>query len=536
MTFNFSIPCPAGQFPISVEAGSSVVIVGANGGGKTRLAVQIENTIQLLAHRISAHRALTLNPSVPKISERSALTGLRFGYAEESAKIGHKLGSRWKSNMAVSLLNDFDFLTQALFADQANKSLATHVKVRAGDTSPAEATKFEKLDEIWRRLLPHRKLHFSGDDIQVSAPPLDTKYKSSDMSDGERAIFYLVGQTLAAAENSLLIFDEPELHIHRSIMSKLWDELEAARQDCAFVFITHDLEFAASRVAQKFVISNYSPAPCWTIEAVPESTGFDEEIATLILGSRKPILFVEGDHGSLDSAIYRCCFPGWTVIPRGSCEQVIHSVVTMRNNKNLTRVTCSGIVDADHYDADDVAYLASLGIAVLTVSEIENVVLLPSVSRTIAESEGYEGDALEASLAALKQDIFDSLNSAAAIDIVVARYCRRRIDRALKKIDLSSATSVSDITAEYARQTADLNITEIAASATDRITSAIRERDLPALLASYDNKGLMALAAKHLKKSKRQDFESWLTRVLMSDKAPALVLEIRKVLPEIVAF
>jgi len=124
------------------------------------------------------------------------------------------------------------------------------------------------------------------------------------MSDGERAIFYMIGQTLAAADSSLLVFDEPELHVHPSIMAKLWDELEAARQDCAFVFITHDLEFAASRVAQKYVIRDYEPSPRWTIEAVPENTGFDEEITTLILGSRRPILFVEGGENSLDLAIY----------------------------------------------------------------------------------------------------------------------------------------------------------------------------------------------------------------------------------------
>ncbi len=177
------------------------------------------------------------------------------------------------------------------------------------------------------------------------------------MNDGERAIFYMVGQTLVAAENSLLIFDEPELHVHRSIMGRLWDELEACRQDCAFVFITHDLEFAASRVAKKFVLRDYDPAPRWTIEAVPENTGFDEELTTLILGSRRPILFVEGDQTSLDVAIYRCCFAKWTVIPRGSCEAVIHSVATMRHNHALTRVTCSGIVDADDYGPDDVTRL-----------------------------------------------------------------------------------------------------------------------------------------------------------------------------------
>jgi predicted ATP-dependent endonuclease of OLD family len=142
------------------------------------------------------------------------------------------------------------------------------------------------------------------------------------MSDGERAIFYMIGQALVADESTVLIVDEPELHVHRSIMSKLWDELEAIRPDCAFVFITHDLEFAAVRPAQKFVIREYDPAPRWTIEDVPTATGFDEELTTMILGSRRPILFVEGDHNSLDMAIYRCCYPEWTVIPRASCTEV----------------------------------------------------------------------------------------------------------------------------------------------------------------------------------------------------------------------
>lgn len=402
MPFNFSIPSPDGQTEISVEPGSSVIFVGANGGGKTRLAVKIEADLALNAHRISAHRALTLNTGVAKISERLALAGLRTGRLLDDATIDFRSPFRWKQHMATELLNDFDFLIQALFAEQANKWGETHRKVRAGDFSPAEPTNFEHLVEIWERLLPHRKLHFSGDDIQVSVQGSDTRYSAAEMSDGERAIFYMIGQTLTAAENSLLIFDEPELHVHRSIMAKLWDELEAARQDCAFVFVTHDLEFAASRVAQKFVIRDYDPTPRWSIEAVPENTGLDEEITTLILGSRRPILFVEGDANSLDLAIYRCCFPDWTVIPRGSCEAVIHSVATMRHSRALTRVTCSGIVDADDYGADNITYLGTLGIAVLPVSEIENIILLPTVSRAIAENEGYVGADLENRLNALK--------------------------------------------------------------------------------------------------------------------------------------
>jgi ABC-type branched-subunit amino acid transport system ATPase component len=531
MLFEFQIPGPNGDTLVSVQPGSSVVFVGANGGGKTRLAVHIENALGLKAHRISAHRALMLNPRVPKINEELALSGLRFGNAGEHAQIGHRAGNRWHNREAIALLQDFDFVIQALFADQSNKSLQTHTRVRSGVHGPADPTKFERLTAIWERLLPHRHLQISGDDIEVSGISSEASYPASEMSDGERAIFYMIGQTLLAADNSLLIIDEPELHVHPSIMAKLWDELESTRQDCGFFFITHDLTFAASRVAQKFVIREYQPTRHWTIEKVPENTGVDEEITTLILGSRRPILFVEGDESSLDVSIYRCCYPGWTVIPRGSCEEVIHSVVTMRRNQQLTRVTCSGLVDADDYDESDIEQLRKLGIAVLPVSEVENIVLLPAVSWAIAESEGYLGDELEQRLNALERAVFETLSSSAAIEGVVLRYCRRRVDRLLKKVDLSGAKDTEEISAEYARRTSALDIPGLAKQARNRIEDALRTQNLSALLAHYDNKGLLALAATHLKRSKRSDFENWLTRVLRNNRIPALTVALRESLP-----
>jgi hypothetical protein len=205
----------------------------------------------------------------------------------------------------------------------------------------------------------------------------------------------------------------------------------------------------------------------------------------------------------------------------------------MRRNKELTRVTCSGIVDADDYHDDDVAYLDKLGVAVLPVSEIENVILLPAVSRAIAESEGYRGADLEIQLSFLNKDIFATLTPPGAIDSVVARYCRRRIDRLLKKIDLSEADNVADLSSEYDRQTAALDIAAIAREAKTRIETALREKDLQKLLANYDNKGLMALAARHFKGNKLEDFKSWLTRVLRNNREPALETAIRGSLPNI---
>ncbi|WP_082477456.1 AAA family ATPase [Methylobacterium sp. Leaf93] len=530
MPFSISIPGPHTSTEITANEGKTVIFVGANGGGKTRLAVLIERTFGSRSHRIAAHRALKLNPSVAKISKEWAIRGLKTGYAPQFTD--NRDGNRWGGKAETSILDDYDFIVQALFADQSNTALESHKNARAGNYQNIAYTNFEKLVEIWDKILPHRKLYISGDDIEVSSPSSQSRYKASDMSDGERAIFYILGQVLVADANSLLIFDEPELHVHRAILGQLWDEIESVRPDCAFVLITHDLDFAASRIADKFVISEYSPVSNWSIEAVPEDSGFSEEITTLILGSRKPILFVEGASTSLDRMIYRACYPEWTVIPRQSCEQVIHAVATMRTNKNLTRITCFGIVDADDHDA---AHLAGLGVAALPVSEIENLILLPDVSRAILEKEGYVGAELDSRLNALMCEVFKKIDEPDALERVVARHCRRRIDRTLKKIDLSSASSVADIAEEYRQQTAALDVAAVGAAVESQIRDAVKSNNLPGFLKVYDDKAFVAIAAKHLKSTSASEFKSWLARMLLNDSIPALTAAIRGHIPAITA-
>jgi hypothetical protein len=534
MTFDFSVKGPNGMGKFTLESGSSLFFVGANGSGKTRLAVEIENELGDKAHRIAAHRALTLNPNVPKIREDEALKGLRTGYANSAADVGNRPGSRWGSKAAVSLLTDYDFLVQALFADQAKVSLITHNNVRNGITEAAQQTKFEKLQSVWNRILPHRTLQISGDDIRVSVVGSPEAYQASDMSDGERAVFYLLGQALAAAYNSLIIFDEPELHIHRSVMSRLWDELEALRPDCGLVLISHDLEFVASRDGQKYVVRSYTPQQGWEIELVPEDTGFSEEIASLILGSRRPVLFVEGQQKSLDLALYRACYPGWTIIPRGSCEEVIHSVVTMRANKAFTRLTCAGIVDADDYSAEDSEMLRQKGIAILPVTEIENIFLHPNVLRAIIEAEGFQGAELERRHAEIIEDLLTRANNQDRQNGVILRYCRRRIDRTLKKVDLSNADSVVELATAYDEKTGSVDIANLAQSAQNNIRSAIDRKDVPLLLRWYDDKGLLETACK-AKNTKRSLFEQWIARTLHNGSAPGVSEAIRGILPQVAA-
>lgn len=535
MTFEFEIPnFTQDSTIIQLQAGVTTFFVGANGSGKTRLASQAEFQWGEKAHRISAHRTLSLNPAVAKISERQALNGLRYGYPDtpDQNRAEHRKSQRWGKKAEIALLNDFDYLVQALFADQSNVALETHNAAHARKLKKLKLTHFQKLLAIWKKILPHRTLQVTGDDITVIADG-QKPYSAAEMSDGERAVFYMLGQALVAEPNSVLIFDEPELHVHRAILDRIWDEIEAARPDCAFLVITHDLEFSASRPGCKFVIRRYEMPSKWEIEKVPDDTGFNEDIATLILGSRKPILFVEGTGTSLDLAIYRACYPDWTVLPRGPSENVIHAVATMRHNSSLTRITCSGIVDADDYTDEEKDRLASLGVAVLPVSEIENLFLLPDVARAILEIESFKGSDITEKIDALNLAVLDKIKEPGSIEDVVLRYCRRRIDRVLKKIDLEDAVSAIELEENYKNRTASLDVSSIAKASRDRIENAVRDGDMPTLLANFDNKALLALAAKILKSTTKGSFESWLVRTMRDPDSKMFRAAVSKVLPSI---
>ncbi|WP_271169820.1 AAA family ATPase [Hansschlegelia plantiphila] len=516
----------------------STIIVGANGSGKTRLAMECERQAGATAHRISAQRMLALDPSIEKISEQTARNQLRYGYNDPQQYGGVQQArdvNRWGQAQPRFILNDAGSLLQVLFAEQANVGVAVNDAAEAGMPVVGRETVLRKLKAIFHRVLPTRSLATTADDITVIARDaegsMSDPYNITQMSDGEKAVFYIIGQVLVADFGSAFIMDEPEIHVHRSILSRLWDELEAARPDCAFLLITHDLEFAAARAGRKYVVRSYAPTTGWMIEDVPEAEGFSEELVTLILGSRKPVLFVEGEQGSLDIAFYRACYPDWTVIPRGGCESVIHSVATMRRNAAFTRITCAGLVDADGRDTDDRAYLAGIGVSVLPVAEIENLLLLPTVSQIILAKNDFSGAELESKLAEVKAAVFADAMVPENVNEVVLGYCRRRIDQMLKRIDFSADKSVVDLSTSYVTQTGALDVAAIAAGIEKIITDAIAGDDLPALLAIYDRKKpLLALAAR-MRAGSVNEFTAWVTRAIQSKEDDRLRMAIEAVLP-----
>ena len=526
---------------LTLKAGKTTIIIGANGSGKTRLAVYLEDKLGEKAHRIAAHRALNLNPNVDKIPETKAKQYLSYGTSGNGISISNRKYYRWDNKAPTSLLNDFDRLLQYLFAQQNNLAVENNQKLNRGENITNSKTKLDILQEVWERLLPLKKLHITADDIRVSSIGIESAdYSASEMSDGERAVFYILGQVLSANEGSILIFDEPELHIHKSIISNLWDEIEKLRPDCSFLMITHDIEFAATRVAKKYVIRNYYSDPAWDVSEIPDSE-LDEQTITLILGSRKPILFVEGEKTSLDMATYRLCYPEWTVIPKGSCKDVIQAVSSLRKlneDMPILNIKCAGIIDRDTRDGSQIQELEEQGIKVLRYSEIENIFSLSSIAHKILEIEGFTSDELINKKEQFKAELLGHIKnelSGDKLEEFVIKRIHRRIDTHLKNIDLSSTQNSNEMKDKLISEVSfltDSKINEWIFEMRNEIQAYINDKDIDGLLCIYENKGLLAKTASILKNARKPDFENWLMRQMQVPNS-SLLQAIKAVLPEL---
>jgi len=516
---------------LNIGAGTSIVIVGANGSGKTRLGVFLESQIPPQSvQRIAAQKSLTLRDDLSLISLERAETSLRFGNPD--INITQKTGFRWGNKPATHFLNDFDALQQALFSAH-NRVASQHLKDCKSNLNPeVPVTKLEKLVQIWQRLLPHRVLETTEASIQVvpAGGNIGARYSGSEMSDGERGIFYFLGQSLMAPDNAAIIIDEPESHVHRAILRPLWDAIESARPDCGFVYITHDLDFAASRAASaKYFIRGYQHVPPqWDFHELPEDTSLPDDVIVEIVGSRKPILFVEGKRGSLDLMIYGSHYVNFTIVPIGSCENVIHSVASYRGSAVLHRLLVRGLVDADDRDSHELAYLQARDIYSLPVAEIENLFSLPNIFTVLAEALMCANPSQL--LENLKNEVLKEVST--NIDLVCSRHTIRQINRKLKQIELEVRDAPS-LNAAFQSQLSAVDTSAMFTAFKVRLQSYIEARDLVRLMRVYDNKGVLSQVAQALGLKNQKTLLEKVMRLLGEKEGEKLREEFTKTLPAI---
>lgn len=485
--FKLLLPDPSGHI-VEIESSQNILFVGANGAGKSRLGtwVEFESPQKDKVHRISAQKSLSMPDSCSPISIDLAEKSLLFGYENAGATHAHKLGQRWKKKPAVSLLDDFLKLMVLLFSEDYEKS--TEYRQDSNKTKEWKEppkTNLDIIKNIWEDVLPHRELIIGGGKVETSIKgDSSKKYNASEMSDGERVIFYLIGQCLSAPKDGIIIIDEPELHLHKSVQISLWDKIEQERPDCLFVYLTHDVEFAASKEIAKRIWLKSFDGTAWDWEEMDRVEGLPEELIIEILGSRKPVIFIEGENGSFDVSLYRSLFKEFLIIPVGSCSQVIQSVKVLKESGQFHHLSTHGIVDRDRRNEREIASLNKAGVFVLSVAEVENLFCTPEILKLVAKKLALdEEEKLNESIAFS----FDKLND--EIDNQISLKTINEVKFQLNLFD-DKSKGPANIKAELSRLSGAINVDELYITIQNEFKKTVEEKDYIGLLKLYNRKSL----------------------------------------------
>lgn len=486
-TFSLTLPSSSGGTTV-IETKTSLLFVGANGSGKTRLGawIELQSPNKEKVHRISAQKSLTMPDSTTPMSMDRAEKDLLFGSAD--GEWGHKQGHKWQSKPAISLLNDYQKLMVYLFSDHTEES-AKYLSASRATTSRVEPpiTKLDLVKQAWEKILLHRELILGGLRIQTKVKESQEKiYNSSEMSDGERVIFYLIGQCLAAPKDGIIVIDEPELHLHKSVQAPLWVEVKKLRPDCLFVYLTHDIDFAAAQEGAKRVWLKSFDGQTWDWEIIQDDENLPNDLLLEVLGSRKPVVFVEGENGSYDVTFYRELFPNFLVLPRGSCSQVILSVRALKANAQLHHLDIYGLIDRDRRSDAEIAALEKDSIFVLGVAEVENLFCTKEVLQIISRHLGRDPDD---DFKEVSKTVFSRLQK--ELETQVSLRVANEIKFLLNNFD-EKAKGVVALSSALQTLGANINVESIYSSTLNEFNSVISASDYDSLLRLYNRKSLSA--------------------------------------------
>lgn len=398
--FKYYLPDENNRKIEHIAEGNSVIIIGANGSGKSKLGAWIEQQNFSQIHRIGAQRSLNFNENIALKSYSQAEDLVFYGTNEDSNKQSKGYRWGWGKEYTTKLLTDFENVLAALLALESNENsrFIKALKVAVEEHTPipdVPVTAVDKLKHIWESVFPQRKLDI--DDSKFFAileqNGVQKKYPANQMSDGERSVLYLAAQVLCVPSNKTMIIDEPEIHLHRSIMTRLWMTLEEFRPDCLFMYITHDTDFAAAHgTSDKIWIKEFD-GQRWRLEKL-KCTELPENLLLDVLGSRKNILFVEGEKNSYDTQLYTELYPNYYVIPCGSCTQVIARTKVFKNNPALHHCQVYGLIDRDFRSEYEIDSYKADNIYALNVAEVENLFLVEELVRWFAGHMGKDPDSV----------------------------------------------------------------------------------------------------------------------------------------------
>lgn len=369
------------QVPHLPGSAKQLTIIGGSSAGKTKFMEELV--------RLNSRRAYYLSAVSAPYPER-----------EESKRPGsidmqYRSGVERRPYMRTDALSELDKLVYMLFADEFEYLMQLkddwYAGKRNGRPTP---TKLDRLASIWEKVFPGNRIIRAKGYLMFATNAGDDLIPVDRLSQSEKTVLYYAAGVLYAMPDAVIVVDSPSLFLHPTVLNNLWNSIEELRPDCTFVYNSVDVEFVSSRTRNVSVwVKSYDASQrSWDYEIIAPGE-LHEDIFIDLIGSRRPVLFIEGDIShSIDARLYPLVFPDYTVKPLGSCDKVIETTRTFNDLKNMHHLESHGIVDRDRRTDQEVEYLRKKSIMVPDVAEVENLFLLEGVVRGMAIRRGKDPD------------------------------------------------------------------------------------------------------------------------------------------------
>lgn len=358
---------------INLNNGDILFVLGANGTGKSGLLQKIHSQYHLKCVRIFAQRSMIFG-DIDLILHEDKVNNLKRelysqNHGSQSRFFVYNIDSIPRYSMSNIFVAEQKRLRNIGIAfDKSDYDTANNLK----NTQAPLAL----LNQLFQLIGIYLEIFINNDDKILVRKVDETTYNINELSDGEKNAFFICSDILTAKENSLLIIDEPEIHLHRSIISPLLTSLFQIRDDCAFVISTHDINLPLDNPNSKSLLLrgcqwNGKDISAWDADIIDDPLKIDDNIKLDILGSKRKILFVEGEIKSLDKQIYELIYPEVTVIPKKTCKDVIHAVEGLKSTDYLHWVDAIGLIDSDDRTEEEIKELEEKGIIALESYSVE---------------------------------------------------------------------------------------------------------------------------------------------------------------------
>jgi predicted ATP-binding protein involved in virulence len=259
-------------------------------------------------------------------------------------------------------------------------------------------------DAFWRLLAPKQLVEVSVRDQQIYYEYNGSRLSLDTLSSGEKEVVNIVFDfLLRGPQHCVVLFDEPELHLHPELSYKLLQTLSGIGAGNQFVFSTHSPEIISASLENTVVFvtpprgqdDNQAIVVHRDDETHHALQTLGQSIGVISLG--KHLVLIEGEETSLDKqtygAILKNDFPEFVLVPVGGKDR-IRSFDDIRDsilNKTIWGVDFYLLCDRDainYLGKDALAIGVQRKIKLLPKYHLENYFLDESIlARVFADME-----------------------------------------------------------------------------------------------------------------------------------------------------